>query len=331
MSDTTLRMIEMLGLVPRFPARIAARDLHRRLLAQGFEVDVRSVERDLHKLSCQFPLVCDEARPAGWSWSRDAGGISLPMMSLPQALTLDLVRRYLEPMFPPPLLEAMQPDFHAARAALNMLAATPLGQWSNRVAVIPMGNQRLAPEVSDCVVEAVYESVLKGHQLETSYHALAADRAKQFTLNPLGLVFREGVLCLIATVSPYQDPRHFAVQRMRSAKPTSRPAQIPSGFDFKHYLETERAFDYPSGKSIRLELRVSGWLATVLSETRLSEDQCVRPIRNSEKARVTATLNQTEQLVWWLLSLGADVEVVRPLALRRRIANVATTLARRYA
>lgn len=50
MSDTTLRYLEMLQLVPRYPQSISTGELQQKLAEQGFDINVRSIQRDLEKL-----------------------------------------------------------------------------------------------------------------------------------------------------------------------------------------------------------------------------------------------------------------------------------------
>ncbi len=62
----------MLRLIPRAPRKIDTATLQAALRAEGYVVDRRSIQRDLHKLSTVFPIVCDDAhKPYGWSWMRD--------------------------------------------------------------------------------------------------------------------------------------------------------------------------------------------------------------------------------------------------------------------
>ena len=54
--DTIYRQWLMLSKIPRFPRRISASELQIILSDAGFNIDIRSVQRDLLKLSQPFPL-----------------------------------------------------------------------------------------------------------------------------------------------------------------------------------------------------------------------------------------------------------------------------------
>lgn len=330
MADTILRHFTMLSLIPALPGKIAARDLHARLAGQGFDVDVRSIERDLHKLCVHFPLESDEGRPAGWFWRSRESSLSFPRMDPGTALTYELLSRYLAPILPKSMLKLLEPEFAAARRTLDDYRGLPLGRWSKRIAVLPFGQQLLPPEVKPEVSELVYSCLLKGRRFEADYRGPGAEAARRYTFNPLGLVYRAGVLYLVATLWDYGDPRHFALQRMSKPEAMEVDASAPKGFDFERYTREDKAFDYPVGSDIALELRVEGWLAHHLEESRLSLDQSISAIKGSEVFRVIATVRETEQLFWWLRSLGTSVEVMKPAPLRRKMEEQAKGLSAMY-
>lgn len=330
MSDTFSRHLTMLSLIPVLPRKCTAGELHERLAAQGFEVHIRSIERDLKKLS-HFGLTEDGAKPAGWSWVSRERVPKFPTMSTENALMLELVRRHLSAMLPPGMLQHLETPFGEARRLLELLADAPISRWREQVAILPDGPPLAAPELADGVLEAASEALLRGRQLEVTYRAIDKPRGTRYVLHPLGLVHRDGVFYLVATVNDYQDIRNFALQRMRDAQVLDEAANQPQGFVLAEHLDGKRAFQWPHGETVRLELKVAGWLATHLGERRLAADQSVTPLRGDpERSRVTATVEATEQLYWWLRSLGTSVEVMKPARLRQRLADEMRKLAEVY-
>ena len=330
MSETTLRHIAMLSLVPGKPGKVTARELHERLKAQGHDIHVRSIERDLQKLSATFPLISDEARPAGWSWEMKGARLTLPCMNLTEALTYELLARYLSAVLPRSMRRHLEPDFLQARRTLDMFQALPVGRWSKRIAVLQSGHQLVPPEVAPEVSDIAYEALLEGKRFEASYRSQSAERPKVYVFNPLGLVYRQGVLYLVATLWDYNDVRQFALHRMSAPSRLDASATPIKGFDFDRYVRDEKSFEYPVGKEIKLELSVAPWLARHLEESRLAANQRVEPIQGSDRFRVIATVAETEQLFWWLCSFGANLEVKQPAALRRKMKQHTEDLARTY-
>jgi len=50
MSDTLMRQWQMLRLIPRHPQKISTADLKQRLADAGFEITLRTIQRDLMRL-----------------------------------------------------------------------------------------------------------------------------------------------------------------------------------------------------------------------------------------------------------------------------------------
>jgi len=85
---------------------------------------------------------------------------------------------------------------------------------------------------------------------------------------------------------------------------------------------------FGNGKTIRLSAVVSEWLKRILEETPMSVDQSFK--LDGDDIRLTATVTDSWQLTWWLMSLGSEIEVVSPVALRRKIAGRLADAAAQY-
>jgi len=328
--ETAKRYIAMLGYIPRRPHKITTSELSAKLEAAGLRIDVRSIQRDLNKLSTNFPLVSDEARPAGWSWREEGPQLSIPHMDLSTALTFELLSRYLSPILPRKLHAHLRPNFAEARHVLDQMGALPLARWSKRIAVVPAWQPLLPPEVSGPVLDVVYEALLSAVRFEADYLALGSDKAKRYVFNPHGLVYRQGVIYLVASLFDWDNPMLFALHRMSGVVLLGDAARNLKDFDLDRYINEEHAFEIPAGATLRIELRLAAWLARHLGESRLSKDQTIAPIRGSDQFRLVATVADTAQLHWWLRGLGPDVEILKPAALRRKIKADVAELASMY-
>ena len=99
MPDTTLRQITMLSRVPRRPPGITTEALRSALATRDFDINLRTIQRDLNKLSAPFPLLCDEADPPRWYWAPHAETLTLPGHDPLSALSWQLIEQHLQPLF----------------------------------------------------------------------------------------------------------------------------------------------------------------------------------------------------------------------------------------
>lgn len=320
------RQINMLGMIPRLPGKISASQLKERLGSSGFEVDLRSVQRDLQKLQIPMSLVRDTAKPAGWSYARTARPLVLPVLDAPSALTLSMIEQHLAPLLPRGMLKVWQPQFEEARRTLDH---GKLGKWKQRVAMLPSGPTRLPVSISEAVVEVVYNALLDGLQFEADYRAVGAKPGRHI-FNPLGLVYREGVTYLVATREGSDHIPLFALHRMKNPARSERPLREPDGFELRRYIENERQFDWPAGRQVKLKLRLNLGVQTFFEERPLSRDQQVKRAKGDHGAQLTATVHDTMSMRWWLMSFGASVEVLAPKSLRGAMAVSLDKAARQY-
>lgn len=323
--DVLARQWAILRLIPREPRAISAADLHLRLKDMGFGCSRRTVERDLNQLeSFGFGLTCDDtAVPNLWYWYKDAG-LNLPAMTVSDALLLTMVRDYLAPILPPTVTAVLEPQFKTAEDLLESTSKTnPMAAWRDKVVSIPAMQRMIAPEVTTGVMDEVANALIHQTKLSVTYRSRSAGKLSELILNPLGLVQRGQVFYLVATTGDYSDVRLYALHRINSAKAlpeaiTAVDGFDPAGFDLHDYVAKGFA-DFGRGEKVVLELLTSPGLTEHLQECRLSLDQVIEPVGTNPReepdatnswSRIRATVQETQQLHWWLRGLGDGVKVV---------------------
>jgi predicted DNA-binding transcriptional regulator YafY len=328
--NTLSRQWQMLRLIPRYPQKITARDLQRRLAVENFEINKRTIERDLQTLSGVFPLTLDDRdKPYGWSWQKDAPSFDLPGLSATEALSLKLIERHLQSLLPRSIVDQLAPHFRTAEQKLNGLVGRhQFASWPNKIRVVPPTQPLRPPSTPATVQQTIYDALLQERQISAGYRKRGDKRPVQYTLHPLGIVQRGPVTYLVATVFDYPDPRLFALHRFQKAEMLDEPANVPKNFDLDAYIASG-AFGFSDGGTIRLEAIFTDAAAEHLYETPLSSDQTLKPLGDG-CTRLAATVADTAQLRWWLLGFGAGVEVKKPVALRRKMAAAAKAMAARY-
>jgi len=327
-AQTIDRQWDILSLIPREPLSLSTAEVLDRLRSRGHEVDIRTVQRDFVALETRFMLTCrTEGRTNYWSWSNKQPMVDLPTMSTVTAITLLLARDYLIPVMPAPIVEELSPYFSKATEKLK---GTKLANWRERVSMIGRGPALAPATVDSNVFAAVQMSLLDNRQLNIRYRSRSAEKHQKMTVNPLGLVSRDGVFYLVATLWKYHDIRQLALHRMTFAEIAEQKASRPRSFDLDSYINDEYAFAYPSSeKKIQLEALFDAGAAHHLTERALAKDQQLVNEGNG-KMRLRASVADTQELYWWLLGFGDQVEVIRPRQLRRAMQTTVESMARMY-
>ncbi len=331
MSEHFLRQLTMLQLVPRSAQKISTRKLCEKLEQEGFEVTQRTIQRDLKRFSKLFPDLMSDGSldQAGWSWKRDASVNDLPGMNIPLAMTFMLAQRFLDRLMPRAVLEQLGPYFASANQFLDKLKKHEFSAWDDKVRIVPRSQPLIPATISQEVMDVIYMALLKGHQFRGRYRRRDGDEA-EYDFHPLGLVFRDSVIYLVATVWDYKDPRHYALHRFKKCTLKDSESVPPPGFELDDYLSTG-TFEYVGlvADEIRLVARFARDVVRHLEETPLSQDQTISA-ESDEWMEVTATVKNSQQLRWWLLGFGCQIEVLEPKELRKELAANIKKAAKMY-
>jgi predicted DNA-binding transcriptional regulator YafY len=319
--DTLMRQWQMLRMIPRHPQVITATELKRKLEDEQYTVTKRTVERDLQALSVVFPLMLDErSRPFGWSWQSDANNFNIPGLSNNEALTFVMVEQHLKMLLPAATLSQLQPYFKAARQHLNDIPRSErIRSWLNKVRTVPPAQPLLPSPVNAEIQHVIYGALLADRQLDICYRKRGASKILEYHIHPLAVVQRGPVTYLYCHVPNCEGLRMFAMHRIQSATSLEELVEMPAGFSIDEAI-AEGQFGFGDGKQIKLEAIFHHGVGDHLFETPISADQVLVDLGDGN-LRLKATVADTQQLAWWLLGLGDGVEVAKPIALRKRMAD----------
>lgn len=325
--ETLFRYLTMLQLIPRSPSKITTPVLLEKLRERGFQVDSRSLQRDLRdKLALHFPLICDDTqKPYHWYFDREFH-CNLPALDVPSALTLVLAEEYLMGLLPPVVIAQLEPQFTDARQLLNGLSGNDLSHWHKRVRAIPNGKALIPARLEETTWQTVTEALLIHRALKVTYLSRSSEKERLFTLHPQGLVSRHSVTYLVATVDDYTDLRQFALHRIRHVQLSETTWNEKKDFDLDTYIQGG-AFGYrQSQETVQLSVNVAPQVAWLLTETPLSMEQSLTPLPDSRWQHLEAQVSDDQQTLWWLMAMGANVQVLAPENWKKEIFNNAKNI-----
>lgn len=330
-TDTTLRNLAVLGTIPAYPKSKSTTQILNELRDKNPDYDVtpRTVQRSLEQLSAVFPITAEtRGRANHWYWIDKHALMQIPSMSASTAFALRLAAEYLRPIMPGAALRQLDAYF---RHAAEILDGTALGRWIEKVAIIGRGPVLKPPDIADDVRESVCAALMDNRQVEVDYRNRERARYRRIVINPLGLVVRDGIAYLAATAWGYEDVRHYVLHRMRRPELLDTPAKRPPGFRLSRHIKDDSRFSYPvSTDKLRLRLLFDAGAAVHLTESRLAADQRITETDDG-RVLIEATVPDTADLRWWLLSFGSAVEVLEPADLREEFRRQAQAMRELYA
>lgn len=316
MSDTSLRYLHMLQLIPRHPNSVSTVDLQSKLSDAGYEINLRSIQRDLEKLSASFPLYCDDnVRPFKWSFSSDAAVNFFPKLDIPSAIAFELARAYLKPLLPPTILAHLEPHFKEAQSVLNR-NGNPISHWPEKIRFISRGLIGKRPEINPEHMETFTEAILKGEMCQAVYQARTWSNAKEITIKPLGLVFRDPNTYVIAKFENKNNPSQLALHRFHSVSKLEQ--SFNEKFDIDAFINSDEMHILLSKQKLPILLKCNKPAMNHLLETPIDTEQRILE-EDATSFLLSAVLSDTSDLRWWLLAQSADVQILEPESLKQEI------------
>ncbi|MBK8964137.1 MAG: WYL domain-containing protein [Candidatus Competibacteraceae bacterium] len=322
--------------------------IYQRLKGTAEEMDERSVQRALALLGEAgfLETVNPDAKPLQWRWPKTRKYMTLPRLADQEILAFRLLELFLKPLLPRESHRALRPYFDTARDELERMSFwAPVKNWEAKVRVVPPAQPLLPPQppvplpskdareewdrlqthVRDTVLAALFEN----RQCRIDYRQLWRDEPARWVVHPLLYLQRGPAFYLLCTIGEFADVRQLALHRMLAAEKLDAKARAPDGFDADREVERCQGMG-GGGEPVRLVARFWKRAGLHLLETPLSADQETDE-PDADHLRVRATVEDTAQLRWWLLSFGSKVEVLEPQGLRDEMANNAYWMNRLYA
>jgi predicted DNA-binding transcriptional regulator YafY len=351
---TLQRRLDILMMFGYKNQELTTKEITKRLRENGDKITDRSVSRNLDLLEksgllevTKIKQDCDDddddstsKHGCKWRWpiGMDSRLKVIPKFSIGEVIAFRLMELILRPLLPKESYEAIKPYLTAVQKQCDIQPKWQrINQWEKKVRVIPPAQPLLPPDSPflEPVREAILEALFRDRQCRIAYQQIWRDAPTEWTIHPLVYLQRGPAFYLLCLIEDYTDVRQLALHRMRSAKVLDSESRKPDGFNYRDYIDKEVERNQGMGGShapIRLVVRFWKKAGLHLQETRLSTDQVIEDDKDSDAHFwLTATVNDTAQLRWWLLSFGQNVEVFQPEGLRAEMANHAYWMHQRYA
>lgn len=309
------------------------------LTAQGYEVASHQIRRDLKALLPLYPQleINDNSKgdegpvnglPFGYRWVGDVDPIT--GLTLPEALSLVMVERYLSQSLPVLLTQSLEDLFQKAQQTLDLYKKSHVTHWPDKISVIQPAQTLLPPDINADILAAVHEALIKEKQIQVTYQSIHRETVKEKTyrLHPLGLIQRGPVTYLVAMANDYEDAYIYALHRILSTSLLEESSRQKNGFNLNDYAQKRGHFGL--GETILFKARIVNNLSDMLQETPLHSSQSITKDDNPDYKILRAELPDTWQLHWWILGEGDRIEVLEPKALREEIAEALRNAVRQY-
>ena len=176
-------------------------------------------------------------------------------------------------------------------------------------------------------LDTILRSVLKPERLEIDYRHPNGRRSKH-RFDPYTVVLYRDALYLLGLSHRHKSPIYLAVDRIERVKRSGERAVVPQGFSPRKL--TAGVPGIWSGPEVTVSLKLRGRAEEQIPERLIHPSQTFTPLRGGGTL-LRMQVEGWQELAWWILSWGADVEVVEPRELRDFVKRSVTAAAALYA
>lgn len=296
-------------------------------IADEYEVSERTVRRDIEWLRDfhNAPIVYDRSR-GGYRLTDPT--YRLPALSLSEGelLAITVGEQVLTAYRNSPWHTALQQAFERIEALLPDQVTLSAQLFSAKVAVITPPVSTIAPEIWAPVLDATRGTcALVIHYLSTR------DRqAHRRTVHPYRLVAHDGSWYLIGWSVHHQAVRIFSLARIRRAVLGSERFTVPEDFDIRAYIDPEFGVHNRSVEGTRtIRIRFDAPVRHLVEERTWHSSQSLHDLPDGG-VELQFRTNQTDQVLYRVMSFGPAAEIMEPAELRAAAASWAANLHRRY-
>lgn len=315
---------------------IPIRTIHQRCLEEGFNVSLRTVERDMNLLSEAFHFMVDvnkRSKPYGYKLPRNHRKFS--GMTPIEAVTLQLAFNYLSPLLPNRTLDPINPYLKEAEAVLKERSAYKLKNWKTKVLTQYEGLQLQPAKIDSNVLNSIHLAIWEGMSIKATYlskkkidQSKKSNTPSKFVLHPGGLVYRGRVCYLVCSFDKDLNKIiYLPLHRFKRIEVLDEPS-FHADKNIKELSSGLLGFQL-SQKKIKVVLKFTMFAGTHLYESPLSENQKISKTKDGFLV-VKDELIDDMELRFWIRGFGDQVEVMKPEKLRKEFMAMISRMGKKY-
>ncbi len=177
------------------------------------------------------------------------------------------------------------------------------------------------------IINRIQSAALNRKTLDVEYFTMGRQKKSRRRIDPYRILFFDNTFYLIGYCHMRKEIRTFTVERVSSATVTDSSFDSPDMAQLDEQLDT--GFGIVKGTPEKIRIRFDRSCAGYIKETEWHKSQRILD-RPDGSIMFEAEMAVTEELRQWLLSWGAQAEVVAPQALRDAVHRTAQKLLKKY-
>ena len=294
-------------------------------LARALEVSRKTIVRDVAFMRDRLELPIEfDARINAYRYTHPVSAFPTVQVSEGELLALLVARKALEQYRGTPFHRQLEVSFEKLTGGLkDRISFSPADELQSvSFKNVGLGKADLA------VFNALSGATLRQQEIEFDYRKPGEKKSERRRVHPYHLAHRENLWYLVGFDSERRALRTFAVPRLTNPHVLTTTFVRPPDFSPEKFFAN--ALGVLGGdRDYRFVIRFSAGVADRVREREWHESQELRDLPDG-RLELSLRLGALPEVERWVLTWGADAEVVHPKELRHRLRATAATLLERY-
>ncbi|HEY0947673.1 MAG TPA: WYL domain-containing protein, partial [Opitutaceae bacterium] len=290
-----------------------------------FELDRKTIQRDIDYLRERLnrPVLFDPRRNS-YYYTKQPEPLPEMLLTEGELFGIMVARNSLEQYRGTPYFQQLSDSYRKLAASLDTEVSFSADDYAARVSFKSMGTPKIDPGVFEVVSRGVARRVM----VTLDYHKPNERAARRRSVQLWHITHRGHMWYVVGFDPAISGRRTFALTRIKNPILTRRKFDVPEDFSpEKHFAN---AFSVLCGEGdFRVVIRFCGASAARVQECEWHASERWRQLEGGE-VELELRLAALEEIERWVLSWGAEAEVIEPKALRDRIAATVAALTGRY-
>ncbi|HOX60140.1 MAG TPA: WYL domain-containing protein [Verrucomicrobiota bacterium] len=294
-------------------------------LAREFEMSVRTIKRniDFMKTRLKLPMEFD-VKKNGFYFTRSVPQFPQMPMSEADVFTMFVASKAIEQYRGTPWQRMLEVTFRKVTGQLDQSVRFSLGSMDGLLSFRPFAPGDAELKNFNLLMRAVSEK----RAVKFMYRNRGQVKAQQRHVRPYHIACADNQWCLFAFDVDRKAMRTFVLARLSKPALTGKRFTVSKKFDLNEYLRGSLGL-FKGQDDFEVVVELDAFAADDVRGRRLHSSQELTEMPGG-MLRVRLRLDSLEEAERWVLGMGGHGTVVRPEALRQRLAKVGVQLVERY-
>ena len=296
-------------------------------LAEEMECHPRTVYRDLEALQVAgFPIYTERSEGKNLWSLLDTVKHQIPVpFSLTELMALYFGRDMLKVFRDTPFYDSLESLFQKVKTTLPPESIKYLDsvEQTLHLGVKPYKEYGKFKEI----LNRVNDAAISKRSIEIVYYTMSRKKESTRRVDPYRIWFFNGTFYLIGLCHMRNEVRIFALDRIKMLHQTKETFEVPEDFRLEDFIGP--SFGVYQGEPAHIKVWFHADVAGYIKEKIWHDSQQIHP-QDDGSIIFEADVAGTDEIRFWIMTWGAQAEVLEPESLREEIRAEAEMIAIRY-